>query len=167
MRLVLIEGVAGIGKSRFLLHIARRFSRDAVVLPIHSTTSSAPHCTPGARRRRRHLGLSDEELSTVIGMLPDVPADITRVREIASAMAAGESMADLVSDEEVLWSAGPVDRRALGEGPGRHHRRRHRQREPSVLHVIGQLASLSTPKRVLVVGSIRSPWERTSPHLRG
>jgi DNA-binding SARP family transcriptional activator len=166
MRFVLVEGTAGIGKSRFLLHIARRFARDAIVLPVHVHDAFSPALQTLARVvAEASLGLSDEELSTVIGILPDVRPDIARLREVASALIAGESMDGLLSDEVILRRAARWIAALSGKAPVVVIADDLDGASPSVLHVIGQLASLSMPKRVLVVGSVRSPFEERSPHL--
>jgi len=109
--------------------------------------------------------LSDEELSTVVGSIPDVSSDIARLREIASALVAGESMAGLLTDEEVLERAARWIAGISAKAPVVVIVDDLDSASPSVLHVIGQLATLSMPKRVLVVGSIRAPFEGISPHL--
>ena len=142
MRFVLVEGAPGIGKSRFLSHIARRFSRDAIVLPIHVHDVFTPALHMLARViAEASLGLSDEELTTVIGTLPDADYDLARgPRRSRSALVAGEPMDGILTDEEVLergarWIAGlsakaPVVLIADDLDSAR----------TSVLHVIGQLA---------------------------
>jgi DNA-binding SARP family transcriptional activator len=166
MRFVLVEGAAGIGKSRFLLHVARRFARDAIVLPIHVHDVFSPALHTFARViAEATMGLSDHELSAVLASLPDVSAGVAQVRAVTSALVAGESIAGLIRDEEVLrgaarWIAALSAKAPVVvvvddlDGAG-----------TSVLHVIGQLASASMPKRVLVIGSVRAPVERTSPQL--
>jgi DNA-binding SARP family transcriptional activator len=166
MRFVLVEGTAGIGKSRFLLHLAHRLARDAIVMPIHVHDVFRPGLHTVARViAEATLALSDEELSTVIGILPEVRSDIARLREVASALVAGESMTGLPTDEEVLDRAARWLAALSAKAPVVVIVDDLDSASPSVLHVIGQLATLSMPKRVLVVGSIRSPYEKTSPHL--
>jgi DNA-binding SARP family transcriptional activator len=165
LRFVLVEGPAGIGKSRFLLHTARRFARDAIVLPVHVHDVFSPALHTLARVvAEATLGLSDEELTTVLGMLPE-GRDITQLREIAKALVAGEPMTGLLTDEEVLQRAAPWIAGLSARAPVVVIADDIDSASPSVLHVIAQLASLSMPKRVLVIGSVRSPFERISPHL--
>jgi hypothetical protein len=111
------------------------------------------------------LALSDDELAAVITILPEVSSDIGRLREVAAALVAGESMAGLLSDEEILERAARWIAALSAKAPVVVIADDLDSASPSVLHVIGQLATLSMPKRVLVVGSIRSPFEPTSPHL--
>lgn len=166
MRFVLVEGAPGIGKSRFLLHIARRFARDAIVLPIHVHDVFSPALHTFARViAEATSGLSDDELATVIGHLPDAPPDVAQVRDIASALVAGASMGSLLRDEDVLRGAAPWISALSGKAPVVVVIDDLDGASSSVLHVIAHLASLSMPKRVLVIGSLRAPFERTSPQL--
>ena len=167
MRFVLVEGAPGIGKSRFLLHIARRFAHDAIVLPIHVHDVFSPALHTFARViAEATLGLSDEELSPSSAIIPDVPSDIARVR--ARRVGVGRRRVDA--------RASSATRTCSGARPGWIAALSAKapvvvvvddldSASTSVLHVIGQLASLSMPKRVLVIGSVRAPFERTSPQL--
>ncbi|MDX6566563.1 MAG: hypothetical protein QOE10_2225, partial [Gaiellales bacterium] len=166
MRLVLVEGVPGIGKSRFLLHLARLFARDAIVLPIHVHDVFSPALHTIARViAEATLGLSDDELATIMANLPDVPSDVGRLRDITSALAAGESMHGILRDEDVLRGAARWMSALSAKAPVVLVVDDIDSASTSALHVIGQLASLSMPKRVLVIGSFRAPFERTSPQL--
>jgi DNA-binding SARP family transcriptional activator len=166
MRFVLVEGPAGIGKSRFLLHTAHRLARDAIVMPVHVHDVFSPGLHTLARViAEATLALSDEELTAVVATLPEVSRDVRRLRELALALIAGESMAGLLSDEEILQRASRWIAALSAKAPVVLIIDDLDSASPSVLHVIGQLAALSMPKRVLVVGSIRSPFEQTSPHL--
>jgi DNA-binding SARP family transcriptional activator len=166
MRLVLVEGAPGIGKSRFLLHTARQFSRDAIVLPIHVHDVFTPALHTIARAiAEATLGLSDEELTEIFGSLPDVPSDIARVRAVANALAAGESPSGVLRDEDVLRGAARWIAGISAKAPVVLVIDDIDSASTSALHVIGQLASLSMPKRVLVIGSLRAPFDRTSPQL--
>jgi tetratricopeptide (TPR) repeat protein len=166
MRFVLAEGAPGIGKSRFLLHLARRFSRDTIVLPIHVHDVFSPALHTFARViAEATLSLSDEELAAILGNLPDVPSDVARVREIATALAAGEPMTGILRDEDVLRGAARWIAALSAKAPVVLVVDDLDSASTSALHVIGQLASLSMPKRVLVIGSLRAPFEWTSPPL--
>ena len=108
MRLALVEGAAGVGKSRFLLHIARQFARDAIVLPIHVHDVFSPALHTFARViAEATTSLSDDEMNAIIADLPDGFVDIATVREVTTALVAGESLAGFVRDEEVLRGAAP------------------------------------------------------------
>ncbi len=166
IRFVLIEGDAGIGKSRFLSQIARRVVRDAIVLPIHVHDAFSPALHTVARVvAEATLRLSDDELRFIIDSVPDIPSDVAQVRAVASELIAGKPLKGLLRDEDLLrgmagWIAAlslkaPVvvlvdDLDVAGT---------------AVQHVIWQLASLSIPKRVLVVASSRGPIDQTSPSL--
>jgi DNA-binding SARP family transcriptional activator len=164
-RFVFVEGAPGIGKSRFLLHIARRFARDAIVLPIHVHDVISPALHAFARViAEATSGLSDDELSEVVGSLPDVPSDIARVREVASALVAGEPMGGILRDEDVLRGAPRWIAALSAKAPVVVVVDDIDRAGTPALHVIEQLASLSMPKRVLVIGSLRAP-ERASPQL--
>jgi DNA-binding SARP family transcriptional activator len=166
MRVVLVEGAAGVGKSRFLLHIARRFARDAIVLPIHVHDVFSPALHVLARViAEATVGLSDEELSAVISGVPETEFDVARLREVASGLVAGESMEGLLRDEDVLRRAAGWIAALSAKAPVVVVIDDLDSASTSVLHVVGQLATLSMPKRVLVIGSLRAPFERTSPQL--
>ncbi len=166
MRFVLVEGAPGIGKSRFLLHVARQFARDAIVLPIHVHDVFSPALHTFARViAEATLGLSDDELRTIASPLPDVPSDIAGVRAVATALAAGEPLSGMLRDEDVLRGAARWIAALSAKAPVVVIVDDVDSASTSALHVIGQLASLSMPKRVLVIGSLRAPFERTSPQL--
>ena len=166
MRFVLVEGAAGVGKSRFLLHIARRFARDAIVLPIHVHDVFSPALHVLARViAEATLGFSDEELSAIADDISEAATDIPRVRYIASALVAGESMEGLLRDEDVLRIAARWIAALSAKAPVVVVVDDLDSASTSILHVIGQLATLSIPKRVLVIGSVRAPFEQTSPPL--
>ena len=144
----------------------RQVSRDAIVLPVHVHDVFSPALHTLARViAEAMLGLSDEELSVVLGIVPGVERDLSETREIARALVAGESMVGLLTDSDVLeraarWIAGLSAKApvvvVVDDVNGA---------SPSLLHVIAQLATLSMPKRVMVVGSVRAPFEGISPFL--
>ena len=166
IRFVLIEGEAGIGKSRSSRRSRRRVVRDAIVLPLHAHDVFSPslHCLARVLSEAT-MRVSDDELRVMLEDVPEVPNDIEQVRAIASALIAGNPLNGLLLDENLLWGM-PKWIAALS------------WKAPVVLlvddldlagtalqHVIGQLATLSTPKRVLVVATARGPVEQTSPSL--
>jgi DNA-binding SARP family transcriptional activator len=168
MRFVLIEGDGGTGKSRFLLQIARRFARDAIVLPVHVRDVFSPALHAFAHvLAEATLRISDEELRVIVDGLPDVPSDIAQVRSVSKSLVSGTPLRLMLRDEDLLAGGGrwiaalsakaPVvllvdDLDVAGTG---------------LLHVIWQLAMLSSPKRVLVVGSVRAPDNHTPSMLAG
>lgn len=168
MRFVMVEGESGTGKSRFLLQIARRFARDAIVLPVHVRDVFSPALHAFAHvLAEATLRISDEELRVIVHGLPDVPSDIARVRSVSESLVSGTPLRLMLRDEDLLAGGGrwiaalsakaPVvllvdDLDVAGTG---------------LLHVIWQLAMLSSPKRVLVVGSARSTDNHTPSMLAG
>jgi len=165
-RFVLVEGEAGIGKSRFLLHIARLVAHDAIVLPIHVHDVFSPALHTFARViAEATLGLSDPELAAVVATIPNYSGDLPRLRNVASALVAGESVVGLIRDEDVLRDAGRWIAALSAKAPVVVIVDDLDSASTSVLHVIGQLMTLSMPRRVLVVGSVRAPFERSSPQL--
>jgi len=166
MRFVLVEGDGGTGKSRFLLQIARRFARDAIVLPVHVRDVFSPALHAFAHvLAEATLRISDEELRVIVDGLPDVPSDIARVRSVSESLVSGTPLRLMLRDEDLLAGGGrwiaalsakaPVvllvdDLDVAGTG---------------LLHVIWQLAMLSSPKRVLVVGSVRAADNHTPSML--
>jgi DNA-binding SARP family transcriptional activator len=166
IRFVLIEGEAGVGKSRFLSQIARRVVRDAIVLPLHAHDVFSPSLLSLARvLSEATMRVSDDELRVMLEDVPEVPNDVERVRAIAATLLAGGSLHGLLRDEDLLWGM-PRWIAALS------------WKAPVVLlvddldlagtalhHVIGQLATLSTAKRVLLVATARGPVDQTSPSL--
>ena len=162
LRFVLVEGQGGIGKSRFLLEMARRLANDAIVLPIHVHDVFSPALHAFARViAEATMALSDDELSAVVGRVPDFPSDVTRVREVVSALVASEWTSGRFPDEDVLRFVAPWIAGLSGKAPVIVVIDDLDNAGASVLHAIGQLASLSTPKRVLVIGS------RAHSHLDG
>ncbi len=166
LRFVWVEGDAGIGKSRFLLQIARRFARDAIVLPVHVRDVFSPALHAFAKvLAEATLRISDDELRVIVDALPDVPSDIARVRAVSASLVAGKPLRLMLRDEDLLAGGGrwiaalsakaPVvllvdDLDVAGAG---------------LLHVIWQLAMLSSPKRVLIVASARAADSQTAPML--
>ncbi|MDQ1435823.1 MAG: hypothetical protein QOF59_2639 [Actinomycetota bacterium] len=166
VRLVLVDGAPGVGKSRFLLQIARLLSRDAIVLPIHVHDVFSPALHAVARViAEATLSLSDGELAALADNLGLAPERASRIREVASALVAGESIAGLVGDELVLRQAARWIAALSMKAPVVVIVDDLDTASPAVLHVVAQLASLSMPERILVVGSLRSRVEWTSPHL--
>ncbi|MDQ1382628.1 MAG: hypothetical protein QOG65_7 [Actinomycetota bacterium] len=166
VRLVLVDGAPGVGKSRFLLQTARLLSRDAIVLPIHVHDVFSPALHAVARViAEATLSLSDGELAAVAETLGTAPDQASGIRDVASALVAGESTARLVRDELILREAARWIAALSMKAPVVVIVDDLDTASPAVLHVIAQLASLSMPERVLVVGSLRSRVEWTSPHL--
>jgi predicted ATPase len=127
------------------------------VLPVHVRDVFSPALHAFARvLAEATLRISDEELRIIVAGLPDVPSDIAQVRSVSASLVAGKPLRLLLRDEDLLAGGGrwiaalsakaPVvllvdDLDVAGSG---------------LLHVIWQLAMMSNPKRVLVVGSARA-----------
>jgi DNA-binding SARP family transcriptional activator len=166
MRLVLVDGAPGVGKSRFLLQIARLLARDAIVLPIHVHDVFNPALHAVARViAEATLSFSEGELTALASNLSMPRSNVAQIHAVASALVAGEPMAGLVRDEAVLRDAAQWIAALSMKAPVVVVVDDLDTASPAVLQVIAQLASLSMPKRVLVIGSLRSRVEWTSPHL--
>ena len=151
MRFVLVEGRPGKGKSRFLLELARRVGRDAIVLPVDVREFLRPavvalaHSLATASRR-----MPPEELRLTLGALPDLesvgsfdsPAEAELLAQAPPWIAALSAKAPVVVLVDDIDRAGPT-----------------------LLHVIGRLASMKQPRRVLVVASAGTPIETGAPSL--
>ncbi|MGO9872474.1 MAG: BTAD domain-containing putative transcriptional regulator [Acidimicrobiia bacterium] len=166
MRLVLVEGEPGIGKSRFLLETARRVEGDAIVLAIHVHGAFAPPLHALACVLAEAVeALSDEELRLIVEGLPDIPADISVVRRHCAALLAGEPIRPPVRDEQILYHAARWIAALSGKAPVVLLIDDLQAASASLLHVIGQLAALRIPKRVLIVGSARPDLDNRFPQL--
>ncbi|HTD50471.1 MAG TPA: BTAD domain-containing putative transcriptional regulator [Acidimicrobiia bacterium] len=168
MRFVLVDGDAGTGKSRFLLHIARRFARDAIVLPVHVRDVFNPALHAFARvLAEATLRISDEELRVIVDGLPDVPSDIARVRSVSESLVSGTPLRLMLRDEDLLAGGGRWIAALSGKAPVVLLVDDLDVAGTGLLHVIWQLAMLSSPKRVLVVASVRTADNHTPSMLAG
>ena len=163
VRVVLVEGEPGIGKSRLLLEVARRVARDAIVLPVHAHDVFNPALHTFARviaeATRR---LSDEELQEIVDLFRNVPNDIARVRAAATAVETGEPLTRWVSEGELLQGIAPWTAALSAKAPVVVLIDDLDTAGTSLLHVIWHLATLTTPKRILIVGSARESFDPTS-----
>ncbi len=150
-RLLLLEAEAGHGKSRFLLEIARRFGRDAIVVPVDVHEPMCPSVIAlmrslAAAARR----LTREELDLVLVSVPDLAAVLgphapSQERVLGRA---ASWLAALSAKAPVVLLVDDLDRASA-----------------SLLHVIGQLFAVDV-KRVLVLASAGSDGARNSQSLR-
>ncbi|HEY1741466.1 MAG TPA: BTAD domain-containing putative transcriptional regulator, partial [Acidimicrobiia bacterium] len=137
-RMLLVEGEPGSGKSRLLLELARRFGRDAIVVPVDVHESMYPsvialvHSCAAAARRLGH-----DELDALLRVVPDfaevlgpgLPAQEALLGRTAGWVAALSAKAPVVLLVDDIDGA-----------------------SPTLLHVIGQLLNADV-KRALVVAS--------------
>ena len=148
-RFMIVEGEAGRGKSRFLLELARRVGRDAILLPVDVHQSLRPSVvalmqTLAVISRR----MKPEELRLTLGEVPEFASVFTHgapVEEQLLAQAA-QWVAVLSAKAPVVLFIDDLDRAS-----------------PTLLHVIGRISAIDQPKRVLVVASARSPIATRAP----
>jgi DNA-binding SARP family transcriptional activator len=168
MRLVVVEGAPGVGKSRFLLQVARRIARDAIVIPVHlhDVYSSAIYAFARVLAEAT-LSLSDSELRMVMKSVPGVPnADMARVREVCRNLAAGMPPREVVREDALMQGAARWISALSGKNPVVLVVDDLDDVGDALLHVIWQLSILRTPRRVLVVGSVRSDRAPTPMRAR-
>ncbi|HWS48235.1 MAG TPA: BTAD domain-containing putative transcriptional regulator, partial [Acidimicrobiia bacterium] len=138
---VLVEGDPGSGKSRFLLEVARRIGRDAVVVPVdvhEALHASVVALARGIDEAARRLSPRDRLLTLGDAHPGDRIDDEPTVEQIHAE--APRWLAALSGKAPVLLLVDDLDR----AGPG-------------LLHVIAQLALLESSKRVLIVAGARPP----------
>ncbi len=157
MRVVVVEGTPGVGKSRFLLQVARRIARDAIVIPVHAQDVYSPAIYAFARvLAEATLSMSDSELAMVVANVPDAPRDVVRVREVSRAIAAGQSPQEVVREDALLRGAPRWIAAMSGKAPVVLIIDDLDDAGDALLHVIWQLSTVHIPRRVLVVTSVRS-----------
>jgi len=157
LRFVLVEGPPGVGKSRFLLQVARRVARDAIVLPIHVHDVFSPAIYAFAQvLAEATLRIPDEELAVVIANLPEIPQDVTRVRAACKALAAGRRPQEVVREDALLQSAAQWIAALSSRAPVVLVVDDLDTAGSALLHVMWQLTTVRIPRRVLVVASARA-----------
>jgi len=162
VRVAVVEGDAGIGKSRFLLEIARNLARDAIVLPVHVHDVFRPALHEFARvLAEANLRLSDSELQQMTDDVPDLTGETARVRQVASAFIAGRAPNQVFPDERFLRHVAPWIAALSAKAPVVIVVDDLPTVGSSFLRVVWELTMLSTPKRVLIIGSTRTPVEHT------
>jgi len=167
MRVVLVEGEPGIGKSRFLLDVARSIGTDAIVLVVHARGAFNTPLRELARVLSEVLQtVSDEELGIIVAAFPDIlPSDIPVVREAVHALAAGEDLDPGVRDDDIKKFVAPWIAAMSAKAPVVLVLDDLETAGASLLDVIAQLASIEMPKRVLILGSTRGGADDAFPHL--
>ncbi len=166
VRLVLVDGDAGIGKSRFLLQFARAVARDAVVLPlqVNHLWESTLHALARAMAESSRT-LSDEDLRFIVNDLPDIPQDIEFLRSSSRSMISGVDPVTPLDDADILNSGARWIAGLSAKAPVVMLVDDFDTAGTPLTHIVGKLVSLSAPKRVLVIGSARGPIETTAPQL--
>jgi DNA-binding SARP family transcriptional activator len=148
MRLVVVEGEAGVGKSRFLLEFAREVRDSAVILPvdIHESLRSSATALAATLKAAAQRMTSEDRLLTLGAVDDGMPAGEPSEAEVLSNGA--QWVAALSAKAPVVLVIDDIDRAG-----------------PTLLHLIGHLSAIDRAKRVLVVASARSPIPATSPRL--
>ncbi len=157
-RMLLIEGEAGIGKSRLALETARRVHDEVIVLAV----DGADALRPGLQMVAAALAgassqLSDAELRLCLGRWPGdvaelVPALRRRLPDLPPALDAdAETRAARVRAAVVSWMSALSQRVPVVLMLDDLHRA-----GPALLMLIGALLVHDEPKRVLVLATARS-----------
>jgi DNA-binding SARP family transcriptional activator len=167
VRVVLVEGEPGVGKSRFLLHVARQVAHDAIVLPIHvdDVFSPALHAFSQVLADAT-LRLTDEELRVLTAGVPNAPSDVGKTRALASAWAGTVPSRRTAREADLIQGVSHWIAALSGKAPVVIVVDDLASAGTSVLHVIWQLIASTVPKRVLVIGGTRTGHEWSSPFVR-
>ncbi|MGO9872246.1 MAG: BTAD domain-containing putative transcriptional regulator, partial [Acidimicrobiia bacterium] len=108
VRVAVVEGDAGIGKSRFLLEIARKLAGDAIVLPVHVHDVYRPALHEFARvLAEANLRLSDPELQQMMDNVFDATAEPASLRQVASDFTASRTPNQEFPDQRFLRYVSP------------------------------------------------------------
>lgn len=166
IRLVLVEGIAGIGKSRFLLSVAQSMSRDAIVIPlqVNHLWQSTLHALVRAMAEVT-LGFSDEDLQFLARDMPEIPEDIPFLRSMVRSIVSGDDIGALLNDANILNDGARWIAAFSAKAPVVIIVDDFDTAGTPLNHIVGKLVALSMPKRVLVVGSARGPVDKTAPQL--
>ncbi len=163
-RVVLVEGEAGIGKTRLALEVARRAHDAAIVLPIDGADALRPGLQMIAAALAdacSHLG--DTELRLSLGQWPGdlaeiVPALRRRLPDLPPALEADdETRAARMRIAVVSWIGALSQRAPVLLLVDDVHRA-----GPALLMLLGALMVAEEPSRVLVIATARSAAERSA-----
>jgi DNA-binding SARP family transcriptional activator len=163
-RMILVEGEAGIGKSRLALEVARRAHDEAIVLPIDGADALRPGLqmiAAALAEASSHLG--EPELRLCLGRWPGdlaeiVPALRRRLPDLPPALDADdETRAVRMRAAVVSWISGLSQRAPVLLLLDDVHRA-----GPALLLLLGALLVDEEPKRVLVLATARSAADRSS-----
>jgi DNA-binding SARP family transcriptional activator len=163
-RVILVEGEAGIGKTRLALEIARRTHDAAIVLPVDGADALRPGLQMIAAALAdacSHLG--DTELRLSLGRWPGdlaemVPALRRRLPDLPPALEADdETRAARMRTAVVSWIGALSQRAPVLLLLDDVHRA-----GPALLMLLGALMVAEEPSRVLVIATARSATERSA-----
>ncbi len=163
-RMILVEGEAGIGKSRLALEVARRAHDEVIVLPVDGADALRPGLqmiAAALAEASSHLG--DAELRLCLGRWPGdlaeiVPALRRRLPDLPPALDADdETRASRLRAAVVSWISGLSQRAPVMLLLDDLHRA-----GPTLLFLLGALLVDEEPKRVLVIATARSAADRSS-----
>ncbi len=163
-RMVLIEGEAGIGKSRLALEVARRAHDEAIILPVDGADALRPGLQVIATAladASSHLG--DAELRLCLGRWPGDAAQLApvlrrRFPDLAPALDADDKTRSARMSAAVgSWIAGLSQRAPILLVVDDLHRA-----GPALLQLLGALLVDEDPKRVLVLATARSAADRSA-----
>jgi DNA-binding SARP family transcriptional activator len=157
-RMVLVEGEAGIGKSRLVLEAAQRVHDSAIIIPI----DGADALRPGLQKVASALAdasaqLSDAELRLCLGRWPGDVADVVpalrrRLPDLPAALEADDEVRGARLRSAIVSWIGAMSQRApvllLVDDLHRSG--------PALLLLIGSLLVSDDPKRVFVLATARS-----------
>jgi len=109
-----------------------------------------------------NLRLSDAEMQEIMERVPDLTAPVARVREVASAFVAGGISNSTFPDERSLRHVAPWIGALSGKAPVVIVVDDLSTVGSSFMRVVWQLSTLPSPKRVLVIGSARTPFNEAA-----
>jgi DNA-binding SARP family transcriptional activator len=156
-RMVLIDGPAGIGKSRLVLEVARRAYDETIVLPVDSADALQPGIkTIAGALFEAAATMTDDELECCLGRRPGdvaelVPALRRRLPDLPAPFEGDdETRAARERDALVSWMAGMSQR-----APVILILDDLQRAGPSLLFFVGALVATDEPIRVLVLATAR------------
>ena len=109
--------------------------------------------------------VSDDELRLIMATVPELGTDITPVRAVAAALAAGDHINEVTRDPLIMQYAARWIAALSSKAPVVLVIDDLEAASASLLHVIGQLGVLSVPSRVLVIASARQHVSHAFPQM--
>jgi DNA-binding SARP family transcriptional activator len=164
---VFVEGDAGIGKSRFVLEMARRLRDDVIMVAVDADDTLRPGVQTVAQALAdASSGLSDAELRMCLGRWPGdaaavVPALRRRFPDLPAPLEADDAVrTDRLRSAVASWIAGLSQRAPVLLLLDDLHRA-----GPGLLMLLGALATSDEAQRILVLGTVRSDLDEPAPRL--